>query len=180
MSLGRVCSVFVFAALSGSTLAQDKTAKWMSDDGTKIFIAAGLLSPLIRDGSDGFNHFARTGEALVISTGVTYLIKKLTRVRRPDGNGNDSFPSGHASAAFTIAAMQSGYHPSESPLWYGGAAAIGWSRVELGRHSLTDVAVGALIGFGAAQLELGHNDGILISPFLTKSGKPGLNLRIRF
>ena len=180
MSLRRIWPVFAVLSLAGLAHGQDQTAKWLSDDGTKIFLAAGLLSPFLRDGSQGFNNFSRTGEALALSTAVTFLVKKLTHVRRPDGNGDDSFPSGHASAAFTIATMQAGFHPSDGALWYGGATAIGWSRVKLNRHSATDVAVGALLGFGGARLELGHDNGIMISPFLTNSGKPGVNLQMRF
>lgn len=165
---------------SGFCQSQDRTAQFLSDEGTKAYLAIGLLAPLLRDGKDGTNHFARTGEALVFSTAATYFLKTVTHVRRPDGNGNDSFPSGHTSAAFTIAAMEAGFHPNEAPYWYAGAAAIGWSRVKLERHSVADVAVGALIGYSAAQLELRHENGVLISPFLTRSGKPGVNLLVRF
>lgn len=173
----------LFAPLLAAALpaaAQDRTADFLSGNGTKVFLAAGLLAPLLRDGKDGTNHFARTGEALVFSTAATYFLKTVTHVRRPDGNGNDSFPSGHTSAAFTIATMEAGFHPNEAPYWYAGAAAIGWSRVKLERHSVADVAVGALIGYSAAQLELRHEIGVLISPFLTRSGKPGVNLLVRF
>ena len=40
----------------------------------------------------------------------------------------------------------------KAPLWYGAAAAIGWSRVHVGVHHPSDVAGGAVIGVALAEV----------------------------
>ena len=90
----------------------------MSHDGTLAFLGAGVGLPLLIDGSRGGNHALRTGDALLTSALVSEGLKLATREQRPDGTSRDSFPSGHATAAFAVAAMESHYHRSAAPLWY--------------------------------------------------------------
>lgn len=85
---------------------------------------------------------------------------------RPDGSDSQSFPSGHATAAFTVAAMQAHYHPRQSLLWYGGATLIGASRVQLERHYWHDVIAGAALGYFTAQVELHQSKGLILRPFI--------------
>jgi membrane-associated phospholipid phosphatase len=69
-----------------------------------------------------------------------------------------SFPSGHASRAALLACYVSKFHTSSSTLvnligtW---AASVCFSRIALGRHFITDVGIGALLG--AANLYIGVN-----------------------
>lgn len=63
-----------------------------------------------------------------------------------------SFPSGHTSGAFLFATLCSSCFPSLLPVLFAWALAVGVSRVLLGVHFLSDVAAGALLGFGIAQL----------------------------
>ena len=63
---------------------------------------------------------------------------------------NTSFPSGHAAAAFAVAAVFS--HRYRQHRWvpwvaYGAAAAIGFSRVTLQSHFPSDVFLGAALGY---------------------------------
>jgi len=57
-----------------------------------------------------------------------------------------SFPSGHATTAFALAAVLSLW----CPRWTGGflaaAALVGWSRIVLGTHFPSDVLGGAILG----------------------------------
>jgi hypothetical protein len=86
----------------------------------------------------------------VLMTATVLSLKKITHVERPDGTGNDSFPSGHTANAFAGAEflLQEYKHRS---IWYGvagyavatGTAAF---RIYNNRHWLTDVAAGAGIG----------------------------------
>ncbi len=91
--------------------------------------------------------------------------------KRPDSNEHDSFPSGHATAAFAVATVESSLHPHQAAYWYLGATLISASRVRLRRHNVGDVIVGAAIGAGTARIELSQSHGLLLSPFLTPDGQ---------
>lgn len=88
---------------------------------------------------------------------VNGAIKGLFRRTRPEW-GNDaprphnlrtprssSFPSGHASAAFTAAGVLAQGDPLW-PVYYGIAAVVASSRVYVKIHHASDVAAGALLG----------------------------------
>lgn len=66
-------------------------------------------------------------------------------------SAHNSFPSGHAITAFAVATVVSrryGRHHRWVPiLAYGGAAAIGFSRLTLSAHYSSDVFVGAVLGY---------------------------------
>jgi membrane-associated phospholipid phosphatase len=80
---------------------------------------------------------------------VTYsFIEKLT------SGGNPSFPSGHTSDAFALAAALSIVFPkwyvlAPAFLW---AGVIGYSRMDLGVHYPSDVLLGAIIGTSSAYM----------------------------
>lgn len=61
--------------------------------------------------------------------------------------GLDAFPSGHAAASFTVAAVLARYFPAWKGLWYGAALFVGAARVVKGSHFPTDVLGGAVLGF---------------------------------
>jgi membrane-associated phospholipid phosphatase len=62
------------------------------------------------------------------------------------GSGWDSFPSGHAAAAFAVATVLAARFPRAKWPLLAAAAAIAASRVVRGSHFLTDVAGGAALG----------------------------------
>jgi undecaprenyl-diphosphatase len=64
------------------------------------------------------------------------------RIRRPRSS---SFPSGHASAAFTAATVLSEGSPWW-PLYYAAAAVVGSSRTYVKIHHASDVVAGAATG----------------------------------
>jgi membrane-associated phospholipid phosphatase len=112
----------------------------------------------------------RSGEALIVGSAGTQLLKWLVGRARPDtpgANGFDarfgrgfesdafqSFPSGHTAAAFaTAAAVTSELSRrgagSRVPIGlalHGGAALVGLSRIYHNRHWASDVAAGAALG----------------------------------
>lgn len=59
---------------------------------------------------------------------------------------DSSFPSGHTAAAFAGALLFSAHLPWWSPVFYVLAAVVGFSRVYLGVHYLSDVLVGGTVG----------------------------------
>ncbi|MGQ9634978.1 MAG: phosphatase PAP2 family protein [Bryobacteraceae bacterium] len=68
--------------------------------------------------------------------------------------GRGSFPSGHTSAAFSVAAVISRRYPRHRWLpyvAYGAAAAIGFSRVSLSSHFPSDVFMGAALGYSISR-----------------------------
>lgn len=155
---------------SGSKSKDPAWATFASGTGNALYLAAGTLLPLALDGKEGKDHSLRIADAVVTSTVLASGLKILTHEKRPDGSNSQSFPSGHATAAFAVAAMQSHYHPKQALLWYGGATAIAVSRVSLQKHYWHDVAAGAALGYFTAQLELKQKRGFILRPFIESQG----------
>lgn len=99
-----------------------------------------------------------------LSAGLTWGLKLAVNRQRPDGpstRSNSSFPSGHATGAFALAAVFSHRYPKITIPAYLGAAAIGLSRIYLGRHYPSDVLAGALIGYSSARLIIHYQEKVL-------------------
>jgi membrane-associated phospholipid phosphatase len=63
-----------------------------------------------------------------------------------------SFPSGHATTAFAVAAALARAAPGRRRVWLAVAAGVGVSRVMLNAHFLSDVVGGAVIGWWGGEL----------------------------
>jgi membrane-associated phospholipid phosphatase len=129
-------------------------------------------------------------EAVMLAEGMTYMIKGLAGRARPfmsEGSDPDdlyflrgfrsgnfsSFPSGHSTTAFAAAAAVTNestrWWPNSTwvigPLMYGGAAAVGLSRMYHNRHWASDVVMGAAIGTftgrKVVQYAHGHPDNVI-------------------
>lgn len=143
-------------------------------------------------------------EALFVGVGTTMVLKRLIGRARPymsaDTNSRDfrfargssssdyqSFPSGHATAAFSVAAAVT----SEAHDWwprytwligtvmYGGATLVGVSRMYHDKHWASDVAMGAAVGTfaGLETVRLNHqNTGNRLDHWLLGSGAAHLNV----
>jgi undecaprenyl-diphosphatase len=70
------------------------------------------------------------------------------RLRRPR---TTSFPSGHASSAFTAATLLTDAGGSPA-VWYPVAAVVGLSRVHVSIHHASDVAAGAVVGIALGRV----------------------------
>lgn len=111
--------------------------------------------PLLHFGADNL-------QAQVFTGGITLLFKYLFQRARPEtgqgafawdgpfgGGKNDAFFSGHTALAFSTANMI--FLHSKKKWWvgllsFGGAAAIGMSRMQQQKHWGSDVAMGAIMG----------------------------------
>ncbi len=90
------------------------------------------------------------------SLGITETAKSAIGRRRPEGQDTRSMPSGHSTAAFSLARsaalnIRSMEAPEKAKIAMEAgitlvAAGCAWSRVESKRHYLSDVLVGAAIG----------------------------------
>lgn len=88
--------------------------------------------------------------------GTTDVLKSATGRTRPDKSSDRSFPSGHASSAFSYAALSnrnidSIHMPAglRTPIKVGNlllASGVGWARVEAEKHFPSDVLAGAALG----------------------------------
>ncbi|WP_052732293.1 phosphatase PAP2 family protein [Hymenobacter terrenus] len=93
-------------------------------------------------------------EAIIYSS--AFIVKKLTRVQRPDGSDKLSFPSGHTAQAFLAASIVHTELRDKSQ-WYGvGAYTIATSvaafRMINNKHWQSDVFAGAGMGILSAHL----------------------------
>jgi membrane-associated phospholipid phosphatase len=86
-----------------------------------------------------------------VTVAETWLLKQTVHKERPDGSNDQSFPSGHASAAFQAASfVQRRY--DDLPAWPGYLLATytGWTRVEAKKHFTSDVLAGAALGLSSS------------------------------
>jgi PAP2 superfamily len=182
-----IAAIVLLSGLICSPKVQAQTANkgfsdFVSGTGTILYLGGGSLLPLLTDGADGGQHALRVVDAVGTSAALCYGLKSVITSPRPDNERElDSFPSCHATTAFALARIQSHYHPDYAILWYSGAALIGYSRLDLNRHRLVDVLVGAGLGYLVGEIELGQKRGLLLFPLIRQDaqGNTILGLQVK-
>lgn len=111
-------------------------------------------------GVKGKNDFANRTAILLKSEAMvgmlTFSLKRLTAVPRPDTQQPTSFPSGHTAQAFAAATFMAKEYGHKS-IWYSigaytVATGVGTMRVMNNRHWVSDVLVGAGVGILSTNL----------------------------
>jgi membrane-associated phospholipid phosphatase len=153
--------------LAGSLFGSDKAKSVARDGLTANLIAAGMITPLLKE---------VTGRSRpILGEGSNDFVPF---------SGNHSFPSGHTTQAFAIASTIAAHYPEHR--WvqitsYGIATMVGLSRMESDAHFVSDVLAGAAIGtfVGLEVTRRGKNGGkYKLGPYFAK-GRAGVSLRFQ-
>ena len=137
-------------------------ARWLSNDLPALAILA--LVPLLLFGPAARRQLLGVGLAMVLAWLAVRGIRETVHVARPFELGlgrqwlahaaTASFPSFHAAVAGAWAGGLALFAPRRPRLWLtfagGVALAIAWSRVFLGLHFVSDIALGLVLGMACA------------------------------
>ncbi|RKY59971.1 MAG: hypothetical protein DRP95_04605 [Candidatus Latescibacterota bacterium] len=131
----------------------DRTMEWITRLGDlrlQLTLCAGMAAY-------GRNYERETARlqlvAFVCSGLIVSTLKELTDRPRPEyPNSRDSFPSGHSAIAWAGASLFGRRYPKYRWAYYITASLVSLSRVYLGKHYPSDVLIGAIIGYGTAEL----------------------------
>ena len=117
-----------------------------------VSVAAMLLAVPFAE-NRRFRAFAFSlAQAHIIDTGLKYPVKAAVSRTRPNGANENAFPSGHTSATFAFATVAGHYYGKKVSIpAYTVAALVGLSRIEQGKHFLSDVIFGATLGYIAGR-----------------------------
>lgn len=133
--------------------------RYMYDDYLQ-YAPAAVMVGIKAAGVKGRSSWGRMLVSDAFSAGVMAIavnsLKYTVREMRPDGSGNNSFPSGHTATAFMTATMLHKEYGGRSAWYsiagYSMATATGVSRMLNNKHWLSDVMVGAGIGILATEV----------------------------
>jgi len=129
--------------------AQAKDAVETSGDILRLAIPAwAAVKTYKRDDREGRRQFLKS---FGLNVAATWALKQAIDKERPDGTGDEAFPSGHTSMAFQGAAFVHRRYGFKAALpGYALATYVGWTRVDSDKHDGTDVAAGAALGIASS------------------------------
>jgi membrane-associated phospholipid phosphatase len=114
---------------------------------------------------------------------LTYGLKAIVHEERPDGSGDDSFPSGHTAWAFWGAShLHYRYGWRYGLPAYALATAVGASRIEADKHYFHDVLASAVIANLAAYFLVDpESDRVFLWPYCDSRKRSfGIVVRVFF
>lgn len=151
-------------------VTEDIYHKTTIDDFSQWVPAASVYA-LNAVGVPGKHNFRDRSVLLLTSYAImgatTFAGKSFTKIERPDGSSDNSFPSGQTATAFAGAEFLWQEYKDQS-VWYGiagyaVATGTGLFRMYNNKHWLTDVAAGAGIGILSTKIAY------WINPFISKT-----------
>ena len=111
---------------------------------------------------EGRNQFYKS---FFTNIAVTWTLKQTISKTRPNGEDDESFPSGHSSVAFQGAAfIHKRYGWKYAVPAYLGSTFVAWSRVESDNHYVVDVVSGAAIGIVSSLIFTRPYKGFVVTP----------------
>lgn len=121
-----------------------------------IVVSYGLNALGIKAEHDFANRTALLIKSELFMVAMTFPLKQLSAVARPDTGERNSFPSGHTAQAFVAATFMHKEFGKKNPMYsviaYGMAASVGLMRIANNRHWVSDVIAGAGIGILSTNL----------------------------
>lgn len=125
-----------------------------SDVGVGSLVLWSIGVPAIKGDTQGA---LQAGASDAVAFGLAQGLKQAFPEQRPDGSGNDSFPSGHTATAFAAAtSILERRGPGEGIPALALASFVGLARVQADKHHWYDVVAGAAIGSGTGLLITRH------------------------
>jgi membrane-associated phospholipid phosphatase len=156
---------------------------------------------------DEYAHAWGFYKVLIYNHLATELVKNTVSRARPDDSDTKSFFSGHTSTAFVTSAylyretadaidawsavsqsptLRTGLKAASFALLYGWASYVGYSRVAVNKHYVSDVVVGAAVGTLIGNLVYGSyfggDDGVRVPTFGVSmiEDQPALSFSLSF
>jgi len=127
-----------------------------SSAGRDLLIGAALGVPALQGDWRGD---LQAGGSLLLTTGISYGLKRTVREERPDHSSHRSFPSGHSADAFAAAAtLENRYGWKAGLPAFALATFVATARVEARKHHWYDCVAGAAIGTGTGLLLTNRRD----------------------
>ncbi len=171
-------TLLALAVPGTASLAAQKTGVRRAGDVLQIAIPAlALAGTGVAHDSEGTGQFLKGFLTNVAATGA---LKLAIARERPDGSDDNSFPSGHTSAAFQGASfIHLRYGWRKGIPAYAGAAFVGFSRLYADKHYVSDVVAGAALGILSSRIFTSRFEKLEVIP-AAEGGRVGVEVRIRW
>jgi membrane-associated phospholipid phosphatase len=177
--LQRIAQVIVLSLLTVLLPCRAEGSLQTSGDALHILLPATALaaSLLVEDDYQGAWQLAQTGvSSRLLVEALKYGIEK----DRPDGSGDDSFPSGHSADTFAAATFINQRYGWEFGVpSFAVASYVAYTRVASDQHHVEDVLAGAAIGILAGWYFTDPYKGISIVP-IASSDTSGVYISGKF
>lgn len=149
---GRLCAVVLVFLTSLTWLCSSASAGDVvetSGDLLRLAIPAAAVAMTFKQHDQaGRRQFYK---GFLTNVAATWALQEAINKKRPNGNGNDAFPSGHSSMAFQGAAfIHRRYGFKKAWPAYALATYVAWTRLDADEHDGADVVGGAALGIASS------------------------------